>query len=390
MVLLRRFLENEAAQSSDNTTYTLNLPDSGTLSALMLKIRATNGSTDNKNNAIKDTITRVELLGNGSFVIFSMTGEELDRFSWFHNKRRPVELLSEDVSAVQFQTFIMPFGRTIGDKSFGLDLAKFRNVQLRIQYNLANVNAVGNNGFITGSFNVTVIEYRYPSSDGVSPQGFRRLREFVIPTDAASGTNRYEIPQQNKLVAIHTLVVEDAVADDTDVTQIQLEANSGELRIYDANWDDLQQENANEFGINPRQHKVLFRSDTDTIDFETGIIRGFSTHDEHVVESTADKEVLSQIESRSGSRVTIGTFTWDLVAGSEELAASTTDDTILMSVDGDGVGNWATIPLSRQADWSDALDSTRFDKLELVLTSGAAGATLGAITDEIANAPSKG
>ena len=383
MVLLRTFLENEAAQSSDSTTYTRDLPENGVLSALMLKIRHTNGSTSNKDAAISDVITRVELLGNGSFVIFSLTGEELDRFSWMFVKRRPPEFQSEDANDVQFATFMIPFGRHIGDKKFGLDLAQFKNVQLRIQYNAAAINAVGATGFVTGTFNVTVVAYRYPAIDGIRPVGFRRIREFVVPTDAASGTRRYEIPLQHKLIAVHTFVREDAIADDVDVTALQLEANNGELRIYDTNWDDLQNENASEMSVDPWHHQTIFKSDTDTVDFKTGICRSVSIQTEHVFEATADTEIFMGLESRSGDRLTLAYHNIVTVAGSELQSANTTDDTQLVSVAGDGVGNWASMILSRQPDWEDALDTTKFAKLELVITSGASGATLGAVTEEI-------
>lgn len=382
-MLRREFLENEAAQSSDSTTYRLELPENGMLSALMLKIRATNGATSNKDAMIKDTITRIEVIGNGSTVIFSLTGEELDRFTWRFYKRRGVELASEDASAVQFQTFILPFGEFIGDKKYGLDLSKWNDVELRIKYDLAAINAVGATGFITGSFSVTVVAYRYPEGAGVSPIGFRKLSEIVQPTDAASGERRYELPIQNKYIELGLFVREDAIADDIDVTALRIELDNGENRIFDANWDDLQQENSNEFGINPRQLKTTFKSDTDTIDFETGIVRNATITDEHVMESTADTYVVTGLESRAGDRLTLGMFNIVTVASSELMSENTTDDTALISVDGDGVGNMVFIPFSREPGWTDALDSLDHGKIEAIISSGASGATLGLILSEI-------
>ena len=381
--LRREFLENEAAQSSDSTTYRLDMPETGMLSALALKLRATNGSTDNKNCMIKDIITQIQVIGNGSTVIFSLTGEELDREAWKYYKQRSSELASEEPDDVQFQTFILPFGRVIGDKKFGLNLDAWTNVQLQIQYNLAAVNAVGANGFVTGTFSVTVISYRYPQNAGVRAAAFQKTSEIDQPTDATSGTRRYELPLQNKLIEVGLLVVEDNAADDTDVTAIRLELDSGENILYDTNWDDLQQENTNMYNINGRQVKSIFRSDADTVDFETGICRGVQLTAEHIGEATADQEKLLLLESRSGSRITIGYFTLDLVASSEEVAADTSDDTQLAAVDGDGVGNMVWIPLAMESDWSDAMDSKAHGKIEVVITSGASGATLGLVLKEL-------
>lgn len=382
-MLRREFLENEAAQTADAATYRLELPEDGMLSALMLKITATNGATNNLNSMIKDAITRVEVIGNGSTVIHSYTGEELDRLTWRFLKKRGVELSSEDLDIVQFQTFMVPFGRFIGDKVYGLDLRKWNDVELRIQYNLVAPNAVGANGYVTGTFNVTVVSYRYPATANVIPRAYLRTTEFVQPTDAASGERRYEMPLQHKYVELALFVREDAIADDQDVTAIRIELDSGENRFYDANWDDLQQENTNEFGINGRQVKTVLRSDAATVDFETGIVRGAQLTPEHAAEGTADKENLLILESRAGDRLTLGYAELDLVSGSEAIVAQTVADTHLIAVDGDGVGNMVFIPFSREKDWSDALDSTMHGKIEVVLTSGFAGATLGLVLSEL-------
>jgi len=381
--LRREFLENEASQTSDSTTYKLKLPKTGMIPALMLKLKATNGSTSNKNCAIKDVLTRVELIGNGSTPLFSLTGDELDRYTWKFLKKRPSELLSEANDAVQYQTFYLMFGRALDDKDYGLDLSKWNDLELKIQYNLAAVNAVGASGFVSGSFNVTCIAYRYPQSASVIPRGYIKTTEIVQPTDTASGEKRYELPIANKLLEIGLYCREDAIADDTDVTKFNIELESGSEILFAGNWDDIQQENSNLMGINGRQSKTFLKSDTDTLDFETGVVKNYDVKfvkDVSIVNNTF--EVL-QVDTIAGDRLTLNASTCDVTAGTEDLTAFTTDTKIMAAVDGDGVGNMVFYPFSRMKDFSDALDSQRHGKIEAVLTHGASGATLGLVLSEL-------
>ena len=227
-MLHRELIVDASTQTSDSQTYEKDLPQTGVLTGLNIIFKATNGATSNKDSPIEAVVSKIEVIGNGSEVIYSATGRETIALAWSLMGHKPYGIYDETGSAVQVQSYPIFFGRTFEDKSYGLDLSRWDNVKLKITYNLGAVNSVGATGFVSGSASITVVGYRYPAKDGVVPSGYLKTSEIKSFTTAASGDVEVDMPIMHKYRYIMVYCREDGVADGTDITTVKLSLNNDE------------------------------------------------------------------------------------------------------------------------------------------------------------------
>lgn len=377
------YITKEETQASDSQTYIKELPRNGVISYLDIKFEATNGATSNKDNYIQDVISKIEVIANGSEVLFSATPREIIRLNWLMLGKYPPGKMSEVPNDVQYQHFIIPFGRYPGDTEYGLDLARYNTVDVRITYNLAAVNAVGATGFVSGSAKITIACLRAREEGKPSVRGLISTRELKTFTTAASGEETVELPIGKRYVGLLVYCREDGVADNTDITKIKIDLDKGTRTYIEYDWDHLQELNAVQFKVDPKVRMIAYKSDTDTVDVETGSVLHYNLEVLTDVDLTNDTFTVINVDTISGDRLTINMSTCDVTAGSEDLTANTTDDEIYIEASGVGVGNAVYIPFHFKEDLSDAFDSSRYGEIDCVLTQGGAGGTCGVVLQEI-------
>lgn len=382
----REYIVKNATQTSDSQTYTKELPKAGALSKLTFRVEATNGATSNKDSEIFRCVSKIELIANGSEVLYSVTAQEAFRLAWLKEGQVPANLISEDVSAVQYMEFPILFGRYVGDKEYYLDLSKYTSVEARITYNLASVNAVGATGFVTGTAKINLISYRALAGDVAPSRGFVRATEIKTFTSVASGIESVELPLKNRYLGIGIYAYESAIGDNVDITKIDLSLNKGARIVFTSDWDHIQEENANMFKVNPEMKGVAFKSDTDTIESWTGSCIDHKVQFEQDANVAGDAWSVLNVDTVAGGLLTLNASTATITPASEALTANTTDDTIKWSARGIGVGNFAYIPLDIKRDFSEPLNSRLFDNIDLELTQSAAGATVGIVLEELVTA----
>ena len=156
------------AQTSNTALFRKDLPKAGKYSALDIGIRLTNGATSAINMDILDVIKKISLVINGNDYRWHISGQDFFRQYWVKHGRPMPYTFTESASGVQEVWFRMEFGRFIGDEQFGLDLAKFNNVQLQIDYDCTVWGAVAVTTFATGTFTVTIIAHQFPYSKPVA------------------------------------------------------------------------------------------------------------------------------------------------------------------------------------------------------------------------------
>ena len=116
-------------------TYTVDLPKSGTLSAIQLHLSAnctSNAGLTLPKWRLIDFITKVEVIGNGATVIKSLDGKQLQYLFFKHMNKVPPHFWRQYGESTQMEYIPILFGRDFFDESFGLDLSKWDNVELRI------------------------------------------------------------------------------------------------------------------------------------------------------------------------------------------------------------------------------------------------------------------
>lgn len=229
------------AQSSDTALFRRDLPKSGSYSALDIGIRLTNGATSAINLDLLDVIKHISLVCNGNDYRFHISGQDLFRNQWIKNGRPMPYNWTESASGVQEVWFRLPFGRFLGDLQYGLDLSRFNNVQLQIDYDCTVWGAAAVTTFTTGTFTVTIIAHQFPYNARPSFRGMIGLREFYTTTTAASGDLVEDLPSSQPLLSLAVSAREDNVAEATDITDIVIGKDNFNIIYQSGKWYNFQQ-----------------------------------------------------------------------------------------------------------------------------------------------------
>lgn len=375
----RRYSERQLVQVSDAATYMRELPKSGALSAIEARIAMTNGATGGGGEDVIDAIDRIEVIANGSEVLFSLEGIELDKWIQFWTRRFMAQNRDDRNAEVQFATFLIPFGRWIGDPELWLDLSAFRTVELRITYS----PTIGAATFATGTTTFDIILWMYEHGQ-LPPQfrGWLRTTQIRSLTSLAAGDERIPLSRRFPYTGIMVYAFEAGVADGLNITQIELSVNNGALIPYTGRWVDIQDENAQMFQIESWLDMYVQRADNETIETRLGRIKSAILQVEQDLAAGADFN-LANVAAIAGGRITTHEF---LVEGSATYAATIlagSDLDVHLQARGFGVGNAILLPFTPGGDIDSALQAPSMDELVLTLTQGNAGAAVRVSTQEL-------
>lgn len=379
MTLERRYLLNREVQSSDSATRIVQLPRNGWLSGIGLRVEITNGATSGTER-IRDAIDRVEVLANGSEVLFSLEGVELERWQYVFTGRRAVQVLTMAVSGVQELFLQIPFGRKIGDKELCLDLAQFQSVELRVQFS----PTISATTFTTGTTTISAILYLWRAgSPEVRRRGYIRTSQFRAFTSAASGEDVTELPRRFPLLDVFVHAREAAIADGVDITLAEIREDDGLVIPYTGRWRDIQFENHVLLGLEAKEWGIALRTDDETIDT---LVSRIAAHRLSVTEnSTATDSVVPIVTTASiaADRITLSVIEVDEDATQAASALATALYTIAWSAEGEGIGNAIYIPLWDMETLESAYPAPSKAKVTLALTQAGADATVRASVREL-------
>lgn len=235
----------EGATMTRNSTYRLDLPENGLLSALQLRIEST-GVNDaflaTMNWRISDFIDKVEIIGNGSTVIKSISGNVLQGLQFFDTGIASLDYwLSYGASTQRFNVMLL-FGRKLFDEDYGLDLSVWDNVEIRIT-NTATSTYYG------ADFTVALLGYWLREGSGF--KGYLRTEEWQKWTTVSDETKYLELPTENKIRRIIFQCIPPYDSDNVFNTgmwnlidDLEVSLKTGVLRIYKGGIDDLMRMNA--------------------------------------------------------------------------------------------------------------------------------------------------
>lgn len=379
MTLERRYLLNREVQAGDDATRTVELARAGLLSAIMLRLECTNGATSGTER-LRDAIDRVEVIADGSDVLFSLEGTEIERWQYVWQKRRAAQVLTQRLSVVQELSLLVPFGRFIGDPALNLDLSKYQRVELSIQFS----PTISGTAFTTATFTISAIEYSWrPENMPVGRRGFLRTRQIRSFTSAVSGEEVVELDRRYPLMGALVYAREAAIADGVDITIVEVRENDGRVIPYTARWLDAQMENHEMLDIDPTEEGVVLRTDAETIDtFVSRILDAqVSIEDDTGAADSADP--MAKIASVTADRITLAVVETDNDGTDGGSGVATALYPIHWRARGIGIGNAVWVPLALPGDIDNPYPAPEKDKVQLVLTNGAAGAAVRVSTQEL-------
>lgn len=244
------FFQNEvlrkAATLVRGGTYRLDLPEHGLLSSLLLFVygdETSNYGIDGGDWRIVEKVSKIEIIAEGSRVIKSYPGDVCQPLGIFDQGVFPPSVWRNYASNSQVEVFIINFGRELYDKELALDLARFKNVELRITLTtttsdfstlymtthgifLRDIGAAMGGGYMRSEvwreWTTVIDETKYLDLPIEYP--IRRVLIQAIP--AVDGTTK--VDKQN-----YHAVIED----------IELFLDTGQVTMYNGNNEDLAREN---------------------------------------------------------------------------------------------------------------------------------------------------
>lgn len=213
--------------SDEQSTVVIDLPRSNYLSGLLLNVQATNGATAGAQYPT-DMISKLEVIGDGSKEIYSMTGNEAFLTSYALTGR--ILPCKHDLSAnvVQHTTLLIPFGRYLGDHEYYLDCGSYTSLELRVTFNAV----VGDTGIADNSLYLEVLGLMAMEGAPAPRKGtFKTSRKYNFVT-AASGDIVLDLPRANlyRRLMVETFGANNYVSN--AFSRVSLDVNNGEKVIF--------------------------------------------------------------------------------------------------------------------------------------------------------------
>jgi len=364
---------NDEAQSSDAATWRLSLPNRGSLHTALLKCAVTNGATGGRAVSIFDAIDKIEIIADGSEVIYSLTPVEIEK--WYETLQgKGLQMVQgESASGVQYAVLPVMFGRWVYDPEFFLQLERFKDVKLEVTYS-PSITADG--GFATGTTTFDLMLLMSFAEPGLAYKGTFKTRQLKSFTSAASGDQEVELPDAINVRNIGVYAYEAAVADGTDITKVVLEDKASGEKLYEADWSNLIDVSRELHGAEIAHNIELFAQDNDTIKTRIGAILGWSIQGTIPDVDATDLFYLTKFDAIAGDTLTLCYMKGSIVAGSEALSAQATDGQIFVRVWGKSPSYFGLIPYDYFDSPGSYLDTSKYGKPTVTLTQGGADASV--------------
>jgi hypothetical protein len=374
----RRALVDQEIQGNDAGTRRIQLPAKGALSGIELRCGCTNGATRGTQR-IFEALTRVQVVANGSEVLFSLEGAELYRWGHFLLKREPPHIWTEVAGAVQYLTLPIKFGRYLGDPDFWLDLSQYRNVELQVQY----APTIAATGFVTLTFQIHAPYWIDDSPSGPGARrGWLRTTQVKAFTSLGAGEDITELSRLYKLYDLLVYARAPGVADGVDITIAELRANDKAFIPTTGRWDDWQALAESGLGVDGMHNGVCSPLDTEVSLLHTGRIVDIRLAPVFA-QSDANGIITNTIGAIAGDQITHSCSDLADAAATTHFTAAAARRATYFQSRGLGVGNAILIPFATQLSPENALDAPSFSRLQLALTQGGAGAVVRVSTREL-------
>lgn len=236
----------EGVTATRGQTYKEDLPENGLLSCIFLKMSAAGVSgafAATENWRISDFITKIEIIGNGSEVIKSITGNQLQALQFFDTGIASLDYWHSYATGTQRWNCILNFGRYPLDPMYGLDLSRWNNVEIKITNNASST-------YYSADFSLSMLcAYKRDGGGGFS--GYFRTEEWRSWTTVANTWEYNDLPVENKIRRIVLQIIPDLDSNNVEETamwncadDIELALKTGVNRIYRGGIDDIMRMNA--------------------------------------------------------------------------------------------------------------------------------------------------
>jgi len=237
MLYRKVYLEKDRTLG-DSGEYTVDITPLDPITMMWVKFQANNGATQNIGSLLPQCINAIEII-DGADVIYSLDGAQAVAQCAYDAMGLAHSLYNESPNEAQTAAFPIWFGRYLGDTELALDTSKFTNLQVRVNWNLAAVHAVGATGYVTGSMQLSVVPTVMVGAP--SPRGVLSSKEIYTYTTAAAGTEYIDLPTDEPYRRLLLRGVKATSAWHWDYDNIKLSFDGGKFVPFDMRgWDIIQ------------------------------------------------------------------------------------------------------------------------------------------------------
>lgn len=243
------YIRENVAQTL-NDTYKLDLPKAGMLGSILIRIsgnQKTGLGQDGGAWRLIDFISKVTILINGSEVCKSVTGKQLQAGAFFDQGVLPPGDWRNYATNTQFEYLLINLGRWFKDTDFGLDLAKYNNVEIQIENNMAASEFTG--------LTYSLLGYYLRDANAGQFRGYMRTEEWKRWTTVADETQYHILPVKYRIRRVMLQAIPNVDASYVDTTgmsnlmdDIDFSLDTGNTRVYKGGLDDLMRDNYLDLG----------------------------------------------------------------------------------------------------------------------------------------------
>jgi len=321
---------------------------------IWIEFRCANGATSNKDVTMADCIDAIEVI-DGSDVIYALDGKQALALTSYYCNCLPNQLITELGNTTQNLSIVIPFGRFEGDPVYAFEPARFLNPQVRVKWNLANIRAVGADGFATGGLVYTVVATCMEG--GETAKGYFMTKEIYSYVSAV-GVEYVDLPTDYpyKMLMVRPHYSTKAIY--TVVNNMMLHVNQQQYVLFNMRMTDFIRYNS---WIEPILHydHVFQKSHGDTCYHVLGYA------DTPVHEATTAADATFRWTGLGIGEGPIGMW----VAGAQQ----DTDIPVYAQVTGHCVHHCVLHNFGRRDELGDYFDAPSFRSCRLELTGGVAG-----------------
>ena len=378
-------LVDRETPGSASGTWQEDLPETGGLTGLDLILRATNGATSNVEGWITDIITKLEIIVNGDDRKFSLTGRECLLHPWVKGGNPSHIFMSEVGSAVQEWHIPIRFGRYLGDPEFGMDLKKYANAKISLEYNHAAVNAVGATGFAANNLEVSVIGHITDPAKTPTYKGLIRTKELKTFTTAATGDEWVKLENVGPMLGFGVYCREAGVAPEANITNVRLSLDRDTKQPYRGRWEFFANRNYSDL-VNSYLSYQLAIAAADVKNLHFGRVKSIISNGLFLTPTTTvgDSTMFAGFTKGAGDAITCAgsMITMDTDASPTVVGKALTISTFDALVEG-MPSHYIWQPIGDSQLLADMLQPSEYAEAHVVCTQGNAGATCGIVVENV-------
>lgn len=234
--------EREGTSMDRNDTYEYDLPKSGLIGSMLLRIagdQILDLGIGGGSWRLIDFLDKIEIVFEGNVAIKSLTGKQLQAMAFYDQKIVAPDVWRNYGENTQFCFILINFGRYLYDIDYGLDLSKFSSVKLKVK-NIATT------ADFSDTLSVSILSQYLRDAPVGQFKGYMRTESWKDWTPSADGTEYMELPEA---FPIRRILLQAIYGVDSDYKEystfwnlmddILLELKTRTSRVFKGGLDDL-------------------------------------------------------------------------------------------------------------------------------------------------------